>query len=66
MSAYDVVRLDPGGVVTEHYEGKLETDGPWLICYPPGPNTPEPLLVVPAHAVVSVKPCEGACGRGGE
>jgi hypothetical protein len=66
VSAYDVVRMDPGEVVTEHYEGKIETDGPWLICYPPGPNANNPLLVTPAHGVYSVKPCTGACGRGGE
>lgn len=67
---YDVTRLTPGGVAVEHHGGKIETDGPWLVCYR-GAVGSDPAdvaeLIVPAHAVVSVVPCkgDGRCEGGG-
>lgn len=55
MSAYHVERLTPGGVVVEHYDTKLDTDGPWLVVHAEPGDAPS--LIVPAHAVVSVTPC---------
>lgn len=57
---YDVERLTPRGPVLEHHDGRLETDGPWLAIGPEG----APSLLVPAHAVIEVKPCEGRCRNG--
>jgi hypothetical protein len=67
---YDVTRLTSGGVTVEHHGGKIETDGPWLICYRAAVGSdPADIaeLIAPAHAVVSVVPCrgDGRCGDDG-
>lgn len=66
IAGYDVVRLTPAGPITEHYAGKLETDGPWLIAYRVNDETVAE-LIAPAHAVVSCQPCpgDGRCGTDG-
>lgn len=62
MTAYDLVRLTPGGVRRSHHETKIVTEGPWLIIG--REETFE--LIVPAHAVVELAPCEGRCRDGRE
>lgn len=64
MSAYDLTRLTPGGVKISHHEGKIVTDGPWLVIYAPGEVDMD--IIAPAHAVVSLEPCEGRCRDGRE
>lgn len=66
MPGYHVQRLTPGGPVTEHYEGPLETDGPWLNVWPiDGKKLGGlPMLIAPSHAVIAVKPCDGTCSDG--
>lgn len=66
MIGYDLERLTPGGVIVEHYRGKVVTDGPWLILF--GQVEDQPDAIVPAHAVVSLKPCpgDGRCEHGRE
>lgn len=66
LTGYDLERLTPAGPVLEHYAGKVETEGPWLILYRAGDENVAELLV-PAHAVVSCKPCpgDGRCTDGG-
>lgn len=64
MTAYDLERLTPGGVKVSHHEGKIVTDGPWLVLYAAGEG-PDMDLIVPAHAVVGLEPCKGGRCRGG-
>lgn len=61
---YDLERLTPAGAVTEHLdagEGVFETDGPWLFIRRADGVA---LRLLPAHAVVDVRACEGgpSCG----
>lgn len=62
MNGYDLERLTPGGAKVTHHDGRIETDGPWLMLGEPD----APAGVYPAHAVVSLEPCEGRCRNGGE
>lgn len=64
MAGYDLERLTPGGVAVEHHEGKVVTDGPWLILFLV--NEDQPAAIVPAGAVVALKLCEGRCRDGGQ
>lgn len=63
--AYDLQRLTAAGVVWTHHEGKIETDGPWLILHSPAADALE--LLCPAHTVTELVPCRGETGgcRGG-
>lgn len=63
-AGYDLERLTPSGPVTEHHDGAFETDGPWLILRGPTPDAPE--AIIPAHAVVCLRRCEGGCQNGRE
>lgn len=58
--SYDITRLTPGGVEVLHHDEILETDGPFLLLH-----TREGLRhIIPAHALVSVDPCQGRCRDG--
>lgn len=63
MTGYHVKRLDVAGPITEHYDGPLETEGPWLHVWPIEGKVKGgmPLLLAPSHAVIAVKPCDGTC-----
>lgn len=62
MMGFDLTRLAAGGVKIVHHEGRIETDGPWLILG----ERDAPAGIYPAHAVVSLEPCDGGCRDGGE
>lgn len=67
MIGYDLERMTPGGVKKSHHEGKVETDGPFLIMHSPVGDVVE--LLVPAHSLIELTPCrgaEGGCRHGGE
>lgn len=64
MTALHVRRMTEGGTVSSCHAGRVDTDGPWLIVYAAAEQL-APELIVPAHAVVAVTPCDGSCDAEG-